>query len=181
MRVIAGSAGGRRLRGPKTTTTRPTSDLVRGAIFSMVENLNPDIRSVLDLYAGTGALGIEALSRGADICDFIDESRSACTLIRRNLDNLALGAETSVLCRPVGPALEELSRSYDLVLADPPYATERLTDLLAVLLRRNLVEKGGLVVVEHGRRVSLPDRIDSLERVRQRRHADTMVSIFIQE
>lgn len=181
MRVIAGSAGGRHLRGPKTTTTRPTSDLVRGAIFSMVEHLHSNIRSVLDLYAGTGALGIEALSRGAVTCDFVDESRSACSLIRRNLNDLALDAETSVRCKPVGPALEELSRCYDLVLADPPYAAEGLDDLLSVLLQRNLVEKEGLVVVEHDKRVSLPERIDSLERVRQRRHGDTMVSIFIQE
>src|SRR4030043_1701035 len=106
MRVIAGRAKGHRLAGPPSRATRPTSDLVRGAIFSALASLGADLSRVLDLYAGSGALGIEALSRGASWCDFVDRDRAACATIRQNLTLAGFQERARVLCLPVERALE---------------------------------------------------------------------------
>jgi 16S rRNA (guanine966-N2)-methyltransferase len=117
MRVIAGELRGRRIEAPKGTETRPTSDRVRENAFNLVGPV--DGASVLDLYAGSGALGIEALSRGATRCVFVDSSRDACRAIGANLEKLGLRA--TVLCQDAVRALAAERGPYDLILADPPY------------------------------------------------------------
>src|SRR5436190_201171 len=97
MRVISGSAGGRTLHPPKSGETRPTSDLVRGMIFNVLENVAGDWSRVLDLYAGSGALGIEALSRGAESAVFVDRSNDACAAIRKNLVQLGFEKNATIL------------------------------------------------------------------------------------
>src|SRR3990170_2227754 len=115
MRVIGGSAKGRRLRGPRGRSTRPTSDLVRGAMFDILTSLGADLSRVLDLYAGTGALGIEALSRGSEWCDFVE---------RDNLAPPGLVERARGTRGPVEKAEARLSGPYSLLLADPPYGAE---------------------------------------------------------
>ncbi len=130
MRIIAGSAGGIPLRVPGADV-RPTTDRVREALFSVLGDRVPDARC-LDLYAGSGSLGIEALSRGAKSCLFVDRARASCEAVRANLAKARL-AGGEVRCAEVGRFLRGAAGSYDLVFADPPYAQRGAPDPAAVL------------------------------------------------
>ena len=141
MRIIAGSHKGRRIAAPKGVDTRPTSDFVREAAFNLVGPV--DGATVLDLYAGSGALGLEALSRGAERAVFVDNSRDACRTIRANLEKL--GLRGTVLCQDAERALASDRGRYDLILADPPYAFTAY-DRLAPHLGRLLAPDGVVVV-----------------------------------
>jgi 16S rRNA (guanine966-N2)-methyltransferase len=151
-RVVAGRLGGRRLAVPRGGATRPTSDRVREALFSTLGDRVAGA-SVLDLYAGTGALGIEALSRGAASATFVERDRRVAAVLRRNLADLGLDAEVHLA--PVSRWVDALApgRGFDLVLCDPPYAAG--VDEVAGLLRRlaagGHVAAGGTLVVERAR------------------------------
>jgi 16S rRNA (guanine966-N2)-methyltransferase len=145
VRIIAGSRRGARIAAPKGVATRPTGDRVREAAFNLLGLL--DGAAVLDLYAGSGAMGLEALSRGAERVTFVENDRAACRVIAENLEKLRLtGAR--VLCQDVVTTLRQETRAYDLVLVDPPYGRwPELEPKLAPLVARVLAEDG-LVVVE---------------------------------
>ncbi len=178
MRVIAGRAKGHRLAGPRSRATRPTSDLVRGAIFSALEAMGAELTRVLDLYAGSGALGIEALSRGAQWCDFVEKDSRACASIRENLAKTRFEGRAKVHRAPVERALAGLEGPYTLVLADPPYADEA-TEALERLAASGLVEAGRTVLVlEHSSREEGPERLGDLSRLKTLRHGDSAVSIY---
>ena len=178
MRVIAGRAKGHRLAGPPSRATRPTSDLVRGAIFSALDAMGADLARSLDLYAGSGALGIEALSRGAQRCDFVERDARACASIRQNLSKTGFEGQGEVLCLPVERALPRLSGPYTLVLADPPYAQEA-TAILEGLATHGLVEAGRTVLaLEHSSREEAPERLAGLTQVKTLRHGDSAVSLY---
>jgi len=174
MRVIAGEYGGRRLQTPAGLDTRPTSDRVREALFSILGERVRDAR-VLDLFAGSGALGIEALSRGAAEATFVDNAPPAIRAIGANLE--ALGADATVVRaearRYLGGASRS-GRSYDLVFLDPPYrlAASLGRELSAALAA--VVAPGGAVVTESDRRAPL--RID-LPLEDERRYGDTLIRI----
>ena len=142
MRVIAGSAKGRRLKGPtdRAGRTRPTSDLVRGAVFSALASMETDMTRVLDVYAGSGALGIEALSRGAESCDFVERDAGACAVIKENLLVTGFASLANVFCMPVARAIQRLEGPYTLVLADPPYDDAEAPVLMELLASSALVE-----------------------------------------
>jgi 16S rRNA (guanine966-N2)-methyltransferase len=178
--VISGSARGRRLRVPKGASTRPTSDLVREAVFNILESMGADRTSVLDLYAGSGALGIEALSRGAERADFVERDREACAVIRHNLALTDLTDRGKVYCMPVDRALGRLPGPYTLVLADPPYADARAPEVLERLAGSDLVQAETTLVYEHAARVEPPERLGPFRRVMTRRHGDTAVSVYRQ-
>jgi len=178
MRVIAGMAKGHTLRAPKSARVRPTSDLVRGAIFSMLEARGVDWARVLDLYAGSGALGIEALSRGAGWADFVEQDTRCCAAIRENLERTGLAEQGQVHCMAVRQALLSLQGRYGLVLLDPPYGDPHLAAVLEEIARLGLVNAESVVVVEHSRRAPLPERTGALRAVVNRRHGDTCVSLY---
>ena len=152
MRLIAGSRKGHTIHAPKGSTTRPTGDRVREAAFNLIGPV--DGATVLDLYAGSGAMGLEALSRGAASAVFVEADRDACRTIERNLDKLGLTGAT-VLCRDTLRALAAeaaAGRRYDLVLLDPPYGSfSTMQTSLATYLPAVLADDG-LVVVETGAR-----------------------------
>lgn len=152
MRIVAGSAGGRRIGVPAGSRTRPTSDRAREAMFSTLASLL-DLHgaSVLDLYAGSGALGLEALSRGADNATFVESDPGAAAQITANVDALGLSGAT-VLRQPVRRFVRDPARHYDLALADPPYdvAAEDLATLLSALAGH--LTPGAVVVVERSSR-----------------------------
>ncbi len=188
MRVIAGSLGGRRLRAPAGRGTRPTSDRVREAVFAMLGDVEG--ACVLDLFAGTGALGIEALSRGAPRAVFVERDAGAVRVLSGNLEELAIAPETVEVRR--ADALQALhaasarQETYDLVFIDPPYGRARPApsasgsptadrwgpELSAIL--PSLLSPGARVVVESDRRAPLELAI-ALER--QRRYGDTLITI----
>jgi 16S rRNA (guanine966-N2)-methyltransferase len=186
VRVIAGSAKGRQLKGPPSRRTgdgsaaaRPSSDMVRGALFNALEAMGADFSAVLDLYAGTGALGIEALSRGAGSCDFIERDRSMAEVIRQNLDLTGFSDRAKVYPIAAERALERLAGAYTLVLADPPYAEAGAADLLERLARSALVEDDATVAYEHGARDEPRADLGSFSLAKQLRHGDSAVSIYL--
>jgi 16S rRNA (guanine(966)-N(2))-methyltransferase RsmD len=142
VRIIAGDLKGRRIDAPGGTLTRPTSDFVREAAFNLIGPV--DGAAVLDLYAGSGALGIEAISRGAERAVFVDSSRAACRTIGANLDKLGLRA--TVLCNDAIRALGHDRGPYDLILADPPYTFEAYATLAAPFVRA--LAPDGVVVLQ---------------------------------
>ena len=175
VRVGGGQVRGRVLKVTRGSATRPSSGRVRSALFSMLAS-RVSGASVLDLYAGTGALGIEALSRGAAHVDFVEQDSRECATLRANLESLGYATQARVHRMPVDRALTSLSGPYDLVVMDPPYAD----DALASLLERvgPLVAEDGTVAAEHDRRHSLPPTAGSLEQVTERAYGDTVLSIY---
>ncbi len=175
MRIVAGSRKGHRIAAPKGAATRPTGDRVREAVFSIVGSVEG--AAVLDLFAGSGAMGLEALSRGAATCVFVERDREAARTIRANLEKLRLTGAT-ITNRDVAAALRderERGRRYDLVLVDPPYDEwERHAQTLAQLLPAVLAEDG-LAVVETDARIEpeLP-----LDLVTTRRYGSARISVF---
>ncbi len=177
MRVTGGELRGRRLRVP-AGDVRPTADRVRESLFMILSPRLPGAR-VLDLFAGSGALGIEALSRGAARCVFIEASARVAAVLGANLESLGLGARSAVGVGPAGrwiPGLARRGEAFDLVLADPPYRAEGVASLLAELVRRDLLAAGGLVAWEHDRRAG--ERPAELETVDERRYGDTVVTLL---
>ena len=176
MRVIAGRLGGRRLKAPAGSSTRPTSDRVREALFSMLGDIEGAV--VLDLFAGTGALGIEALSRGAGRAVFVERERGAMAVLQANLEALGIGSSAAEVRRADALAALRSARgrkeTYDLLFIDPPYARARglgqeLSSALAPLLG-----PGARIVVESDRRSPL--ELD-VEVERQKRYGDTSITI----
>jgi len=178
MRVIGGSARGRRLKGPTRTGTRPTSDLVRGVIFDLLVAHDAEMGAVLDLYSGTGALGIEALSRGAERCDFVEADARACEVIRDNLARTGMLDRAKVYPLPVAKALGRLKGPYDLVVADPPYEYDRAETELRDVVERGLLAPGGTLVVEHSKRRDWPRELGGRPQLLSRRHGDTRITIY---
>lgn len=181
MRIVAGSARGRPLKGPKGQgTIRPTSDRVRETLFNILGQWTDGLR-VLDLYAGTGALGLEAASRGAAGVVLVDRDREAVSLCRENAQALGLSDRVEVRFSPVERALSELSKAgrvFDLVFADPPYAARVVETVLDGVRDHGLVAEEGTLIVEHDRRESAPAAHAGLTRIDQRRFGDTVVSFY---
>ena len=187
MRVIAGSARGVPLKGPPGPGTRATSDKVRGAIFDALAAEVPEAR-VLDLYAGTGALGIEALSRDAASCLFVEKSAAACRVIEANLRTTRLAERGKVWAMNVSAALERLETAcglqeafrppYDIILLDPPYGDPTILDVVERVSRSGLVARGGFVVLEHGKRLLPAPQLGALSVWRTRLYGDTAVTIW---
>ncbi|GAB4169858.1 MAG: 16S rRNA (guanine(966)-N(2))-methyltransferase RsmD [Geothermobacteraceae bacterium] len=151
MRIISGTARGHRLATFSTQTIRPTPDRVREAVFNMlVSRIGPlDGLRVLDLFAGSGAMGIEALSRGADYAVFVDPAREAGRLIERNLRHCRLEGRARLIQRAAASALTELgSEHFDLVFLDPPYHSRLAGELIEALTSRDLLSPGAWLVVE---------------------------------
>jgi len=180
VRVVAGRLGGRRLRAPRGAGTRPTSERVREALFSMLGPI--DGGRVLDLFAGTGALGIEALSRGAASAVFVERDPRALAALSANLAELGLGAEEAEIRRgealAVLGAARERQETYDLVFVDPPYAHAHDWERRLAVALPPLLAPGARVVAESDRRAPLALAL-ALER--ERRYGDTIITIHRQE
>ena len=178
MRVIAGSAGGRQLKGPPRSGVRPTTDQVREAIFQVLDSHGYEMDRVLDLYSGTGALGIEALSRGAELCHFVEADSKASEVVRENLERTRLVDRGKVYPMPVARAISRLTGSYDLIVADPPYEYDRAERELSEVIEHGLLADGGTLVVEHSKRREWPDELAGRPRVFHRRYGDTSISLY---
>jgi 16S rRNA (guanine(966)-N(2))-methyltransferase RsmD len=175
-RIIAGTARGRRLVAPKGNRTRPTSDKVRGAIFNLLGQFFEG-GVVLDLYAGTGALALEALSRGCARAVCVEAERPVAELIRRNSESCGFADRLEVLSIRVDAALARLpAEGFDLVFIDPPYADGPEAALAAV---GRVVRAGGRVVAEHDARRPPPEQVVALELADRRGYGDTGVSIYV--
>jgi 16S rRNA (guanine966-N2)-methyltransferase len=181
MRVITGKAKGHHLKFPKGTRTRPATDLVRGAIFSILENTAEGWAQVLDLFSGSGALGIEALSRGAGWVDFVESEPRCCGIIRENLEATRLSAQAHVYCCSVAKAITLLDKEYDIILMDPPYADRSIGDFITRVANSRLVGEKTTVVVTHSPHLTLSQRYAAINLVKEHRHGDSCISIYRKE
>jgi len=181
MRVIAGKAKGHQLKVPKGTNTRPATDLVRGAIFSILETIASDWSQVLDLFSGSGALGIEALSRGAGWVDFVEREPRCCDIIRQNLEKTKLAAQAHIYCCSVAKALSFLNKEYSIILMDPPYSNSSIGNVVTQLAISKLVGTNSVVVVTHSPRLSLEPTYPPLNLIKERRHGDSCIALYQRE
>lgn len=182
MRITGGVHRSRSLVAPRGQETRPTSDRVREAMFSMlvsdgVFGGEPGPR-VLDVYAGSGAIGLEALSRGAREAVFVESARPALAAIRSNVKALDVAGQVTVVAMRAEPALAKLEGPFDLVVFDPPYADVREARFAEILARAaRLLAPTGILVLEHAASDE-PLPPEALEVDRRRRHGDTVLSLF---
>ena len=181
MRVIAGEAKGHRLKGPRGTKTRPATDLVRGAIFSILETMTDDWEQVLDLFSGTGALGIEALSRGAGWVDFVERNPRSCAIIRENLETTKLAERAHVYCCSVAKALSFLDKEYSIILMDPPYADTSIGDVITQLATSRSVGPHTTLVVTHSPHLTLDATYATLSLIKEHRHGDSCIAVYRKE
>lgn len=180
LRVISGEAKGRRLKTPGGDDIRPTSDRTKETLFQIIGHEVLDAR-VLDLFAGTGNLGIEALSRGARQVLFVDAAKGAVAIIRENLSLVNFDHRAEVWQEDIFSALTRLKRigkRFDLVFSDPPYSRQLAERPLHLLAHGGLVDENGLVIVEHHRRDQLPHHVATLRMSDERRFGDTVVTFF---
>jgi len=177
MRIIGGTARGRSLTAPAGMKTRPTQDYVRESLFNIIRWDVQDAR-VLDLFAGTGALSLEALSRGASEAVLIDMDRAACEAIRKNMESTRLGEKCRLLSRDYRQAMEQLAkegRKFDVVFIDPPYKMENTGEMCAALYDKGLLAECFLLLVEHRRGMAplLDERFEAFD---LRKYGDTEIT-----
>ncbi|MCA9834069.1 MAG: 16S rRNA (guanine(966)-N(2))-methyltransferase RsmD [Thermomicrobiales bacterium] len=178
MRIISGSARGRKLKGPPSHATRPMTDKIREAVFNSLASLGVFPEHVVDMYAGTGAIGIEALSRGAESVDFVDMGREQVAVIRDNLRTTGFADKARVHQMSVTAFIDRAREPVDFIVLDPPYADPEIIPTLERLASSKLVQSGTIVVLGHSPRVEPPDQIGTLEALRHRCHGDTCFSIY---
>lgn len=178
-RISGGSEKGRKLRSSKSAGLRPTSERVRSAIFSLIGPETVEGATVLDLYAGTGAFGIEALSRGANSTDFVELDAMRCKDIRNSVKEFGFAERSRVIRGNVERILGTIEGRYSLVFADPPYKNDPWDTVMQRLQAQELLEVGAVVVAEHSQTYEIDDQYGDLEIWKQRRYGDTTVSIFV--
>lgn len=180
MRVISGQAKGHPLKSVPGSNTRPTTDKVKESLFSIIGPYFEGER-VLDLFAGTGGLGIEALSRGAASAVFIDQSPQSIEIIRRNLESTRLADRSEVYRNDARRALKLLQRAgkpFDLIFLDPPYAVKDCDALLKELASKGLVEDGAVAVVEHHPDVAYAEAFNGYQRTRYATYGEIALSVY---
>jgi 16S rRNA (guanine966-N2)-methyltransferase len=180
VRVIAGKYRSRRLKGPGGMRLRPTGDRLRETLFNV---LGPSIKDsfFVDLFAGTGAIGIEAISRGARETIFVEAHAAGARLVRENLDSLEIRGGVEVIESDVIKGLQKLAARHllaDFIFLDPPYEGEEHLRVLEFLDESHLIAPYGLVIVEHHRHMELPERFERLERSRLLEQGDAALSIY---
>lgn len=182
MRIIAGNYRGRVLKSPSGDKTRPTSDRLRETLFNVLQTRLDDETRFLDLCAGTGAVGIEALSRGARFATFVDKSRRACALIESNLDLVGVPDDESevVLSAAVDYLRRKAEKSdgWDIIFFDPPYAEDYSAVLNLVAEDNGILAGDGLFIAEHSAKRQLPDAVAELRRWRVLKQGDTNLSFY---
>lgn len=181
MRVIAGTYKGRKLKSPPSMQVRPTSDRLRETLFNVIAPRISGAR-FLDLCAGSGAVGIEALSRGAAFATFVDRSRKMCGLVEANLDLCRVPEDqTEVVNMTAEDFLKQASHRktepWDIVFFDPPYVHDYL-DVLKLITERDLLTKDGLLIAEHHHKNELPVNVGTLKRTRVLKQGDSTLSFY---
>lgn len=175
MRIITGQLRGRILQTLEGEDTRPTAQRVKEGLFSAIQ-FDIEGRKVLDLFAGSGQLGIEALSRGAANCVFVDRNPEAAAVIRRNLTENGLAAVSRVLTQDAASYLAHLREAFDLVFLDPPYAAGLLEPTLQAVAPH--LAEGGIVVCESDRELDMPDRAGALGLYRSYRYGRVVIWLY---
>ena len=177
MRVIAGTAKGIQLKTPEGMQTRPTTDRVKEALFSIIQFDLPGAR-VLDLFGGTGQLGIEAISRGAASAVFVDARREACQLIRTNLERTHFENQGRVVQSDYLEYLNRTKETYGIILLDPPYAEIYLENALKRITEIDILQSGGIIVAERPLGKELPWEFDGFTRSRDYKYGKILLTVY---
>lgn len=180
MRVITGTAKGRRLKAPKGLETRPTSDRIKEALFNIIGTKVINV-NFLDLFAGTGAIGIEALSRGADKAVFVEKNPKAVKIIRENLEITGLSERALVMVQEADKAVDTLSvkgERFGMIFIDPPYLKGFEKESLKRIDSKNLLNPGGLIITESSKLDNMPEEVGRIKLFRQERYGDTVLSFY---
>ena len=177
MRVITGKARGVVLKTPEGMATRPTADRVKEALFSIIQFDVPTAK-VLDLFGGTGQLGIEALSRDAKYAVFVDERQDACNLIRENLKRTKLEAQARVVRSDYLAFLKACKDKFNIILLDPPYAEVFLENALKMITEIDILETGGIIVAERPLGKELPWDFEGYKRSRDYKYGKTLITLY---
>jgi 16S rRNA (guanine966-N2)-methyltransferase len=181
MRIISGTSKGRKLVTPRSQSLRPTSDRVKESLFNILRE-EMEGKLVLDLFVGTGNLGIEALSRGAEKTIFVEKRRQAIRLIQKNLAQCGLEERSEILPKDSSRAigiLKERGESFDLILMDPPYEKGWIQRTLRKLNSHPIYHEDSILVIEHTRREPLPQPMEGWNLIRQQQIGDTLLSFLI--
>jgi len=181
VRIISGVAGGIPIKVPPTEKTKPTLDRVKESVFSILHPYIPGTK-VLDLFSGSGNLGLEALSRGADFAVFVDNSRLCTQIIKENIKKTRMEEKAQVVQSDVYRAIQHFARQgmqFDMILLDPPYAQDFVIKTLQMIEENGIIVENGLIAVEHIESEPVPDRIGSLVKVRSKHYGDTVFTFFI--
>lgn len=183
MRIISGTARGRRLKSPEGNKIRPTSDRVKESIFNMLAFQLPG-KKVLDLFAGTGNLGLEALSRGAVHATFVDVDREAQKLIMHNIKLLGFEERARVCHMDSFEAVRRMGlkkEKFDIIFIDPPYKEGLYEEIIETVIKGDIIENDGYMVIEHPSAVKLDEVYWSLQMIKNRKYGNTTVTIYKKE
>ena len=177
MRVISGKARGVQLKTPDGMTTRPTADRVKEALFSIIQFDIPAAK-VLDLFGGTGQLGIEALSRGAKSAVFVDAGEPACRLIRENLRKTKLEADATVIRSDYLAYLRHCKEKFDIIFLDPPYAEVFLENALNCIAEIDILQSGGIIIAERPVGKEIPFELDGFTRSKDYKYGTVLLTVY---
>lgn len=183
MRVISGKVKGSRLIAPNNMNVRPTTDRIKEAIFSSIQGYIEG-STVLDLFAGTGSLGIEALSRGASKVYFADNSKDSIAIINENLMKTKLEQQSEVLFMDAKLAMNKIAREgveLDVVFLDPPYGKDILESIMTELIDSKLVKNDTIIITEHEKDISLKDKMKSFYKFKEKKYGKIIISFFKSE
>ena len=178
VRITGGLVKARKLPSLSGLRVRPTSERVRGAMFSMIGNSEIQGKYILDLYSGTGALGIEALSRGARYVDFVEKESRQCQMIRSATDDFGFSDQVHIYQSKVEKMLKSSKEKYEIIFMDPPYESREIDLAMNLINQNTLLKANGLIVIEHSSRDHLYTKYGQLKMSKNRNYGDTDVSIF---
>ena len=177
MRIITGEYKGRRLISPENDDIRPTSDKVKEALFSMIA-FDLEEAVCVDLFAGTGNLGLEALSRGARHCWFGDSSRDSLKLIKENIAYCRAQDKSTVLAGDFRKTLGRLETRMDVIFLDPPYEMGLLPECFSLIREYGCLAEDGLIVAEHRREEQLPEELEGFGKIKEKKYGTVVISIY---
>ncbi len=177
MRVISGKARGKKLHTIEGLDTRPTTDRIKESIFNLIQFDIPDAK-VLDLFAGSGALGIEAASRGAEQVKLVENSRKCHAVIEANIDDTNLGEVVSLFKSNVMSILLRLNEKFDVIIMDPPYGKGLVQQVIGVIDAENLLSEDGIIVIEHSIKDVLEEKIGSFVINKHKKYGKTLISVY---
>ena len=176
MRIISGSARGRRLKEPMGMDTRPTTDKVKESLFNIIQ-FELEGRRVLDLFAGTGQLGLEALSRGAEHCTFVDQRREAAALVKENVKLCRFEGQARVVQGESQAFLRACGEKFDVIFPDPPYQTNLLEQCIEKITRFDILREHGIIVCESGTEWTIPPLEPPYEAGREYRYGQIKLTV----
>lgn len=178
MRIISGKLKGRRLYTPNDRRVRPTSDKVKEALFSMIAGYIGEGTVALDLFSGTGNLGLEAISRGVDRVYFGDKSRESIALTKQNIQYCKAEPQSVLISGDYRQVLSRIKEKLDLILLDPPYYDGYLTDCIKQIAELELLSEDGIIVAEHDAKDALPDCLFGYEKLKERKYGTICITVY---